>query len=231
MLKRILQRFGSVMTKIESEAKAVLPSLHSVKSGKIEKSVGHGSSTARAVNDGEKKKRIKMSKYAMLLAYQGKEYFGMQIQKGHPHPTIESHLLDAMHKLGWITEEMRTQPNLFYFQRAARTDKAVSAVRQMCGMQLPLSEEYSITGPAQLNDILPKDIRVVGMRRATNWFHPQKLCDARTYSYTLPTFAFAKPTELTTASFRIKQETIDEINSLLEIYLGTHNFFNYTSKR
>lgn len=200
---------------VESKSEAVL---HDVQAGKVEK---HQSGDARA--------RIKRAKYAMLLAYQGKEYFGMQIQKGQP--TIEGHLIGAMNKLGWITDEMKDQPGLFHFQRAARTDKAVSAVRQICGMELPKNDEYVVTGPNELNALLPKDIRVIAMRRATNAFHPQKMCCARTYSYTLPTFAFAKPTELTNAAFRISKETLEEINSILSIYRGTHNFFNYTSKR
>ncbi|KAK6013587.1 tRNA pseudouridine synthase A [Ostertagia ostertagi] len=190
----------------------------------------------------------------MLLAYQGKEYFGMQIQK--EHPTIEGQLINAMNKLGWITDEMKEQPGLFHFQRAARTDRAVSAVRQICGMELPKNDDYPVTGPNELNALLPQDIRVIGIFihllppgiqsgwsqtsvvlyfqrcvERTNAFHPQKMCCARTYSYTLPTFAFAKPTELTNAAFRISKETIDEINSVLSIYKGTHNFFNYTSKR
>ncbi|VDL74075.1 unnamed protein product [Nippostrongylus brasiliensis] len=157
MLKRFLQRVIASMTKAAevSEATKGDSVIHNV-SGGVEKR--HSVETSG---------RIKRAKYAMLLAYQGKEYFGMQIQKGHP--TIEGHLIGAMHKLA--------------------------------------------------------------MRRATNAFHPQKMCCARTYSYTLPTFAFAKPTELTNAKFRIKKETIDEINSILSIYKGTHNFFNYTSRR
>ncbi|KAK6058237.1 tRNA pseudouridine synthase A [Cooperia oncophora] len=219
MLKRFLQRVVATMTKVadaaENKSEAVL---HDVQSGKIEK---HTSEAAKA--------RIKRAKYAMLLAYQGKEYFGMQIQK--EHPTIEGQLINAMNKLGWITDEMKEQPSLFHFQRAARTDRAVSAVRQICGMELPRSDDYPVTGANELNALLPKDIRVIAMRRATNAFHPQKMCCARTYSYTLPTFAFAKPTELTNAAFRISKETIDEINSVLSIYKGTHNFFNYTSRR
>ncbi|CAB3398729.1 unnamed protein product [Caenorhabditis bovis] len=178
----------------------------------------------------EKKKRVKMGKYAMLLGYQGKQYYGMQLQKDLP--TIESKLLDAMFQAGWITSEQKEKPFGFFFQRAARTDRAVSAARQMCGMQLPKNDDfYQVDGAATLNKLLPPDIRVFGIRRATTWFHPQKLCDYRTYSYTTPTFVFAKPDELTNASFRIKKETIDEINDILSIYLGTHNFFNYTAKR
>ncbi|KIH66318.1 tRNA pseudouridine synthase A [Ancylostoma duodenale] len=223
MLKRLLQRVVASMTKVaevvEQKSDATL---HGVQSGRVEKR--HSES-----HDGQAKVRIKKAKYAMLLAYQGKNYFGMQIQKGHP--TIEGCLINAMHKLGWISEQMKEQPSLFHFQRAARTDRAVSAVRQICGMELPQRDDYAVIGVNELNALLPEDIRVISMRRATNLFHPQKKCCARTYSYTLPTFAFAKPTELTNAAFRIKKETIDEINHLLSIYKGTHNFFNYTSKR
>ncbi|KAJ1350214.1 hypothetical protein KIN20_005952 [Parelaphostrongylus tenuis] len=194
------------MTKVaevaESKSDAIL---HKVHSGRVE---GHHKT------DDAKVLRIKRARYALLLAYQGKEYFGMQIQK--EHPTIEGQLLIALKKLEWITDQMIDQPALMHLQRAARTDRAVSAVR---------------TGPSQLNTLLPKDIRVIAMRRVTNAFHPQKMCCARTYSYTLPTFAFAKPTELTNSAFRISKDTIDEINSLLSIFKGTHNFFNYTSRR
>lgn len=68
---------------------------------------------------------------------------------------------------------------------------------QMCGMQLPRDDtKYQIEGAGILNNLLPEDIRVFGMRRTTNFFHPQKQCDYRTYSYTCPTFVFAKPTEV-----------------------------------
>ena len=36
-----------------------------------------------------------------------------------------------MKRLSWISEEMTVKPGLFNFQRAARTDKAVSAVAQV----------------------------------------------------------------------------------------------------
>ncbi|KIH44941.1 tRNA pseudouridine synthase A [Ancylostoma duodenale] len=126
--------------------------LHGVQSGRVEKR--HSES-----HDGKAKVRIKKAKYAMLLAYQGKNYFGMQIQK--VHPTIEGQLISAMHKLGWITEQMKEQPSLFHFQRAARTDRAVSAVRQICGMELPQRDDYAVVGVNELNALLPDDIRVI----------------------------------------------------------------------
>lgn len=98
-------------------------------------------------------------------------------------------------------------------------------------MQLPKDDEFVENGAAQLNEYLPKDIRVVSIRRATGSFHAQKACDSRTYSYTLPTFAFADCDSLTNSAYRITPERIEEINALLNVYIGTHNFFNYTSKK
>jgi hypothetical protein len=46
-------------------------------------------------------------------------------------PTIEGHLLTALRLYGIINEEQEQKPFGFYFQRAARTDRAVSAVRQV----------------------------------------------------------------------------------------------------
>lgn len=59
-------------------------------------------------------------------------------------------------------------------------------------MLLPMNQDFLTNGPEKLNSHLPNDIRVLGIRRATPSFHAQKKCDARTYSYTLPTFAFAE---------------------------------------
>lgn len=55
----------------------------------------------------------------------------VQVQKGIAAPTIEGHILQALLKNNWITEKQHATPFDFHFQRAARTDKAVSAVRQV----------------------------------------------------------------------------------------------------
>lgn len=50
--------------------------------------------------------------------------------------TIEDELLKAMLKNKIITEEAFNQPQTIHFQRAARTDKGVSAFRQCCSLKL-----------------------------------------------------------------------------------------------
>ena len=50
--------------------------------------------------------------------------------------TIEEELFNALLKAKYITEEGFEQMQLTYFQRAARTDKGVSAARQIVSIKL-----------------------------------------------------------------------------------------------
>lgn len=78
--------------------------------------------------------KIKRRKCVLLMGYSGVNYFGMQRNPGQK--TIEEDLFVAMLKQKWITEEAFSQAQYAYFQRAARTDKGVSAARQICSMKL-----------------------------------------------------------------------------------------------
>lgn len=79
--------------------------------------------------------------------------------------TIESKLLEAMVKAGLITQELADKPLDFNFQRAARTDRAVSAVRQCCSMWLDMEKDTTLESiPPRINIHLPEDIRVMGAR-------------------------------------------------------------------
>ncbi|GMR41075.1 hypothetical protein PMAYCL1PPCAC_11270, partial [Pristionchus mayeri] len=227
MLARIAVRFCSTITRsIESVASSSTAdaALHEVQSDRVREDNG---TQPRRI-------RVKTLRYAMLMGYQGKNYFGMQVRGRYGSedwPTIESHVLNAMLELKWITPELRQSPFDFYFQRASRTDRRVSAVRQLVSMQMDEALDLPSRGAELINGKLPDDIRVFGFRRVTKNFQAQKTCDRRAYSYTLPTYAFAKPTELTNNSFRISESTLAEINQVLSQYAGTHNFYNYTSKK
>lgn len=81
---------------------------------------------------------------------------------------------------------------------------------------MPIAIDLPTHGAELINSKLPDDIRyqeclqleqpmrihsngcfrVFGFRRVTKNFHAQKNCDGRTYSYTLPSYAFAKPNEV-----------------------------------
>ncbi|KAH8278948.1 hypothetical protein KR018_011602, partial [Drosophila ironensis] len=171
--------------------------------------------------------RIKRRKSAILLSYCGANYFGMQRNPGMQ--TIEEELFKAMLKHKWITEDSFEQVQIACFQRAARTDKGVSAARQICSVKLP--DELDLEA---FNADLPEQIRLFGVERVTKGFNAKDQCNARTYTYTLPTVSFAsheEKIEELQETFRIAPELLVKVRDTLKLYEGTKNFHNFTSKK
>lgn len=144
------------------------------------------------------------------------------------YPTIEQELLKAFHKSGLITEEEYNTPNLMHFQRAARTDKGVSAIKQIISMNA--SKDVN-TLTTEINQILPPQIRVFSAKRTTKYFDSKNFCDARTYSYSFPSFSICPLTEITSENYRISEKAVQEFNVLLNSFVGTHNFHNFTAQK
>ena len=82
----------------------------------------------------EKKNFSKRKNFVIMLGYRGRDYFGMQINRGTK--TIEECLLSALLEANFITKDQFEDVRLLRFQRAARTDKGVSAVRQIVSLLL-----------------------------------------------------------------------------------------------
>jgi len=182
-------------------------------------------------NDSSKTNRLKLDKYAMLTSYSGNGYFGMQINGDTP--TIEKELLTALFKCDLIDDEdVRKPGGKLMFQRAARTDKNVSAVKQMCSLKLPRQshDQLNLTLLEKLNATLPKNIRIWTFIKSTHGFNSKNSCDNRTYSYTVPSFAFAPSHNITEESYRITNQ-ISKVNYLLALFKGTKNFYNFTFGR
>ncbi|XP_034233679.1 tRNA pseudouridine synthase A-like [Thrips palmi] len=168
--------------------------------------------------------KIRRRKVVLLLSYSGWGYLGMQ--RNPDAKTIEGDLLLAMKNAGILSQEYYEKPQMMLFQRAARTDKGVSAVRQVVSLKIPEGTDIQA-----INEHLSPQIRVVCMKRTTKGFNSKVNCDARTYSYVLPTYAFAPPGEEPSESFRISKEIMERINQVLKNYVGTHNFHNFTFKK
>ncbi|XP_011141447.1 tRNA pseudouridine synthase A [Harpegnathos saltator] len=196
--------------------------------------------------EAESVQRIKRRNHVIMLGYLGKNYYGMQRNPGMK--TIEEDLVNALLKANLITTEQFENLRTINFQRAARTDKGVSAVRQIVSLKLPENPDKTI-----INQFLPDVIRVFGIKRVTKGFNSKNQCDARTYRYIIPSFTFAmedqsllKMGEEVDINERIKQistidgepyidyrlsiESLNRLNSILKLFEGTHNFHNFTSK-
>lgn len=83
-----------------------------------------------------------------------------------------------------------------------------------------------------LNKDLPSDIKVFGVKRVTKSFNCKDQCNARTYSYTLPSVSFApadEPNEL--QEYCLDDATLARVNETLKMFEGTNNFHNFTSRK
>ncbi|ESO95174.1 hypothetical protein LOTGIDRAFT_117320 [Lottia gigantea] len=173
-------------------------------------------------------------KVALLLAYCGAGYYGIQIQKDYP--TIESELLSALVKCKCLTQEQADTPNKIQFQRAARTDKGVSALGNIISLKISILYflfDYLFVTLDDVVDVinkeLPNQIRVLSYIRTTKGFNSKNFCDSRTYMYMIPTYAFTPVNQVFNDDYRISDENFTLLNTVLSKYKGTHNFHNYTS--
>lgn len=84
----------------------------------------------------------------------------------------------------------------------------------------------------KLNADLPSDIKIFGLKRVTKGFNAKEKCNARTYSYTLPTISFAQSKEpVDMKTYRCDNTTLAKVNETLQHFVGTHNFHNFTSRK
>ncbi|XP_064434250.1 pseudouridylate synthase 1 homolog isoform X3 [Mirounga angustirostris] len=109
-----------------------------------------------------------------------------------------------------------------------RCDTGVSAAGQVVSLKVWLIDDIL----EKINSHLPPHIRILGLKRVTGGFNSKNKCDARTYFYMLPTFAFAhKDHDVQDESYRLSVETLRRVNGLLACYKGTHSFHNFTSQK
>ncbi|XP_036974143.1 tRNA pseudouridine synthase A [Acanthopagrus latus] len=178
----------------------------------------------------EDEKKYPKKKVVLLMAYSGKGYYGMQRNpSASQFRTIEDDLVAALIKSGCIPENHGKDMKKASFQRCARTDKGVSAAGQVVSLKVWMIEDIM----EKINEHLPPQIRVLGLKRVTQSFNSKNNCDGRTYSYMLPTMAFApKDTDPgNIAAFRLEPDTLKQLNHLFSLYKGTHNFHNFTSQK
>jgi tRNA pseudouridine(38-40) synthase len=183
-------------------------------------------------------------KYALAIAYCGTNYHGLQVNPGAI--TIEAILERALLLCGAIQESNYGHLQKISWTRAARTDKGVHAVGQCCSMKLEFPESQTDLFLEQLNSFLPEDIRVLAVTRTTKSFNARIHCSHRRYEYLLPSYllmpeggvadlfrSHATPSERHRAlsEFRMPEETLTRLRTVLQLYQGTHYYHNFTSDK
>lgn len=91
------------------------------------------------------------------------------------------------------------------------------------------AEELNIEA---LNADLPSEVKVFGVKRVTKGFNAKDQCNARSYSYTLPTISFARfDDKIGLREYRLPTERLARVNELLKLFHGNKNFHNFTARK
>ncbi|MDD2274949.1 MAG: tRNA pseudouridine(38-40) synthase TruA [Smithellaceae bacterium] len=158
-----------------------------------------------------------MSKYKIVLEYDGTNYSGWQAQKNAR--SIQETLIAAARKFLGVPVEL---------QGAGRTDAGVHALGQVAHLECA----RKVNGDALrmgINDLLPAGINILSAQSAHPRFHARHSAVARSYLYLIATrrTAFAKK-----YVWWVKDSLhIGKMRRALQVFEGFHDFSSFADKR
>ncbi|HUJ16075.1 MAG TPA: tRNA pseudouridine(38-40) synthase TruA [Thermoanaerobaculia bacterium] len=158
-----------------------------------------------------------MPTYKLTIEYDGSRYSGWQAQ-GNTPKTIQGRLLKAARDvLGDVD-----------IGGAGRTDAGVHAAGQVAHLRTDKNIDPT-TMMRKINDLLPHDIAIVGVSRASDRFHARHDAVSRVYLYQIATrrTAFAK-SFVWWIKDRLDLERMREAVGRIE---GRHDFSGFTDRR
>ncbi|CAM11505.1 tRNA pseudouridine synthase A [Candidatus Phytoplasma australiense] len=155
--------------------------------------------------------------YKLILSYDGTCYCGYQKQP--QTKTIQQTLENALKSM------TKRQINTF---AASRTDKGVHAQEQTIHFQTAFAIELK-RFKNTLNRILPPDIRIKKIEKATADFHARYWAKSKIYHY-----IFAKkPLNAFNYHFQVFVANLDfaKIKSAMNLIIGKYNFASFTNDK
>lgn len=159
-----------------------------------------------------------MSRFKLIIEYEGTRYSGWQMQKGGK--SIQGEILDACR--GLFENETAD------VYGAGRTDAGVHALRQVA--HLDVSTDLTLLRIKYgLNDRLPPDISVINVEAAEPHFHARHDAVARSYIYQISRrrTAFGKK-----FVWWIKDDLdAEKMNEAARYFLGLKDFRNFTDPK
>jgi tRNA pseudouridine38-40 synthase len=155
-----------------------------------------------------------MSRFRLLIEYEGSRYHGWQQNAGVK--TIQGEITTACEQIG------NTKRIELY--GAGRTDAGVHALGQVAHLEIP-TQMHAETLKGRLNEILPYDIHVITLEKCDPSFHARHDAVARSYVYAISRrrSAFGKR-----YVWWVKEElSVDKMQEACAILKGFHDFSSF----
>jgi len=158
-----------------------------------------------------------LSKFVLLIEYDGTQYHGFQWQVGLP--TVQSELEKAISRFCGQSSRVVA---------ASRTDAGVHAKGQVVSFRaIPTLDTITIV--RALNYYLPIDIAIKAAYRASDDFNVQRDALSREYRYYILNSNTRSPFSQRFALFVPKTLDIQAMNEACQIVLGEHDFASFAS--
>ncbi|MCI9150829.1 MAG: tRNA pseudouridine(38-40) synthase TruA [Lachnospiraceae bacterium] len=158
-----------------------------------------------------------MKRVMLVVAYEGTEYMGWQVQPGRV--TVEHVLNQALS--GLLGEEIRVIG-------ASRTDSGVHSLGNVAvfdtNARMP-ADKISYA----LNQRLPEDIVVQQSREVAGDFHPRKCKSTKTYEYRILNRRFPMPTFRRDTYFYYRPLDVAAMQEAASYLVGRHDFKSFCS--
>ncbi len=135
--------------------------------------------------------KVPKRRYALLLAYDGTAYHGLQFNK--ELASVEGELAHALTATGTCRLESAEELQKTGWNRASRTDKGVHASGQVISLKLRIGEDAESVASfvRRVNAQLPASFTLFDCVRTRKNFNGKNDCDGRTYEYLLPLYVLA----------------------------------------
>jgi tRNA pseudouridine38-40 synthase len=159
-----------------------------------------------------------MHRYKLILAYDGTQYGGWQIQ------------LNSKSIQGFVQEALSTALRApTQVTSSSRTDAGVHALAQVAhfSVESPIDPFRLI---ASLNGILPQDIRVVSMEEVLFTFHARYSATGKIYHYHLHLDRVLNPFKRKYALHVLYPLDLVRLQEARRLFVGTHDFTSFANE-
>jgi tRNA pseudouridine38-40 synthase len=157
-------------------------------------------------------------KSKMLIAYDGTEYSGWQIQPGETL-TIQELIQNSLSTL------IREKINIV---GSGRTDAGVHALGQVAHFRSTKEFDHDAI-LFRLNSMLPNAIRILSLEAADEDFHAQKSAKSKTYHYHLWLEDVVDPFRRLYVHQCRNRIDLELLKAAANEFVGTHNFSSFTN--
>ena len=156
-----------------------------------------------------------LSRYKLIIQYDGTKFFGWQLQKNKR--TIQGVLEETIKLI------LKSDSRIPVYG-SGRTDTGVHALGQVAhvDMNIKINSESMMRA---LNGNLPKDIQILNFIKVNNDFHSRFNATKRCYIYQLYT---GKSLLFNNQSWHIKSLDLKLLNILSALIIGEHDFLSFS---